>query len=81
MDNIAANEQTEDNHLGPESDPEFERLLDAEEQKLDQESSVVTEAVESDDGSGEAVFEEGLVFEKEDKAPKVVSPYDRPGKW
>tara|TARA_Y100000817_G_scaffold281611_1_gene246349 strand:- start:189 stop:959 length:771 start_codon:yes stop_codon:yes gene_type:complete len=81
MDNIAANEQTEDNHLGPESDPEFERLLDAEEQKLDQESSVVTEVVESDGGSGEAVSEEGLVFEKEDKAPKVVSPYDRPGKW
>ena len=81
MDNIATNEQTEDNHLGPESDPEFERLLDAEEQKLDQESSVVTEVVESDGGSGEAVSEEGLVFEKEEKAPKVVSPYDRPGKW
>ena len=81
MDNIATNEQTEDNQLGPESDPEFERLLDTEEQKLDQESSVVTEVVESDGGSGEAISEEGLVFEKEDKTPKFVSPYDRPGKW
>ena len=50
-------------------------------EETEEESSVVTEAVESDGGSGDAGSEEGLIFEKEDKAPKIVSPYDRPGKW
>ena len=81
MDNIATNEEIEDNHLGSETDSKFEQLLDAEEQKLDQESPVVTDVVDSNGESGDAVSEEGLIFEKEDKAPKVVSPYDRPGKW
>ena len=25
--------------------------------------------------------EDDLIYEKEEKAPKLVSPYDRPGKW
>ena len=63
MDNIATNEEIEDNHLGSETDSKFEQLLDAEEQKLDQESPVVTDVVDSNGESGDAVSEEGLIFE------------------
>ena len=42
---------------------------------------------ESDSSSSEPnheealITEDDLVYEKEEKAPKLVSPYDRPGKW
>ena len=32
-------------------------------------------------GDNAVVTEDDLIYEKEEKAPKIVSPYDRPGKW
>ena len=55
----------------------------------DETSKVQSDSVqyESDSSSSEPnhdealITEDDLVYEKEEKTPKLVSPYDRPGKW
>ncbi|MEG3585979.1 MAG: transcription termination/antitermination protein NusG [Actinomycetota bacterium] len=76
MDNTATNQEIEDISLAPETESQVE-TENADSQK----SQDVPETADSGSGNNEPVAEEGLVFEKEEKTPKVVSPYDRPGKW
>ena len=66
----------------------MENTVSSEELK-DETSKVQGDSVqyESDSSSSEPnheealITEDDLVYEKEDKTPKLVSPYDRPGKW
>ena len=66
----------------------MENIASSEELK-DETSKVQSESVqyESDFSSSEPnhdealITEDDLVYEKEEKIPKLVSPYDRPGKW
>ena len=66
----------------------MENTVSSEELK-DETSKVQGDSVqyESDSSSSEPnheealITEDDLVYEKDEKAPKVVSPYDRPGKW
>jgi len=76
MDNTATNQEIENISLAPETESQVE-TENADLQK----SQDVPETADSSSGDNEPVTEEGLVFEKEEKTPKVVSPYDRPGKW
>ena len=64
----------------------MENLASSEELKDDtsqvQGDSGHSESSNSNLNSDEAVItEDDLVYEKDEKAPKLVSPYDRPGKW
>ncbi len=66
----------------------MENIASSEELK-DETSKVQSDSVqyESDSSSSEPnhdealITEDDLVYEKEEKTPKLVSPYDRPGKW
>tara|TARA_A100001035_G_scaffold116088_1_gene91066 strand:- start:2075 stop:2800 length:726 start_codon:yes stop_codon:yes gene_type:complete len=66
----------------------MENIASSEELK-DETSKVQSDSVqyESDSSSSELnhdealITEDDLVYEKEEKTPKLVSPYDRPGKW
>ena len=66
----------------------METIASSEELK-DETSKVQSDSVqhESDSSSSELnhdealITEDDLVYEKEEKTPKLVSPYDRPGKW
>ena len=66
----------------------MENIASSEELK-DETSKVQSESVqyESDSSSSEPnhdealITEDDLVYEKEEKTPKLISPYDRPGKW
>ena len=66
----------------------MENIASSEELK-DETSKVQSDSIqhESDSSSSEPnheealITEDDLVYEKEDKTPKLVSPYDRPGKW
>jgi len=66
----------------------MENIASSEELK-DETSKVQSDSVqyESDSFSSEPnhdealITEDDLVYEKEEKTPKLVSPYDRPGKW
>ena len=66
----------------------MENIASSEELK-DETSKVQSDSVqyESDSSSGDlnkdnaVITEDDLVYEKEEKTPKLVSPYDRPGKW
>ena len=66
----------------------MENIASSEELK-DETSKVQSDSVqyESDSSSSEPNYDEALiteddlVYEKEEKTPKLVSPYDRPGKW
>ena len=66
----------------------MENIASSEELK-DETSKVQSESVqyESDFSSSEPnhdealITEDDLVYEKEEKTPKLISPYDRPGKW
>ena len=66
----------------------MENIASSEELK-DETSKVQSGSVqyESDSSSSEPnhdealITEDDLVYEKEEKIPKLVSPYDRPGKW
>ena len=66
----------------------MENIASSEELK-DETSKVQGDSVqyESDSSSSESnhdealITEDDLVYEKEEKTPKLVSPYDRPGKW
>ena len=66
----------------------MENIASSEELK-DETSKVQSDSVqyESDSSSSEPnhdealITEDDLVYEKEEKIPKLVSPYDRPGKW
>ena len=66
----------------------MENIASSEELK-DETSKVRSDSVqyESDSSSSEPnhdealITEDDLVYEKEEKTPKLVSPYDRPGKW
>ena len=66
----------------------MENIASSEELK-DETSKVQSDSVqyESDSSSSEPnhdealITEDDLVYEKEEETPKLVSPYDRPGKW
>jgi transcriptional antiterminator NusG len=66
----------------------MENIASSEELK-DETSKVQSDSVqyESDSSRSEPnhdealITEDDLVYEKEEKTPKLVSPYDRPGKW
>ena len=66
----------------------MENIASSEELK-DETSKVQSDSIqhESDSSSSEPnhdealITEDDLVYEKEEKTPKLVSPYDRPGKW
>ena len=66
----------------------MENIASSEELK-DETSEVQSDSVqyESDSISSEPnhdealITEDDLIYEKEEKTPKLVSPYDRPGKW
>ena len=66
----------------------MENTVSSEELK-DETAKVQGDSVqyESDSSSSEPnheealITEDDLVYEKEEKTPKLVSPYDRPGKW
>ncbi len=66
----------------------MENIASSEELK-DETSKVQSDSVqyESDSSSSEPnhdealITEDDLVYEKEEKTPKLISPYDRPGKW
>ncbi len=66
----------------------MENIASSEELK-DETSKVQSDSVqyESDFSTSEPnhdealITEDDLVYEKEEKTPKLVSPYDRPGKW
>ena len=64
----------------------MENIASSEELKDDtsqvQGDSGQSESSNSNLNSDDAVItEDDLVYEKDEKAPKLVSPYDRPGKW
>ena len=64
----------------------MENIASSEELKDDtsqvQGDSGQSESLNSNLNSDDAVItEDDLVYEKDEKVPKLVSPYDRPGKW
>ena len=66
MENIASSEELKDETSQVQGDSE----------QYEPQSS------NSDPNNEDAVIsEDDLIYEKEEKAPKLVSPYDRPGKW
>ena len=65
-----------------EPDSEFEKLIKQEESSDSDSSGPMPQLSENNTVSEDAVItEDDLVYEKEEKTPKLVSPYDRPGKW
>ena len=75
MENIASSEEME-------PDSEFEKLIKQEESSDSDSSGPMPQLSENNIVSEDAVIiEDDLVYEKEEKTPKLVSPYDRPGKW
>ena len=66
----------------------MENIASSEELK-DETSKVQSDSVQYESGSSSSepnhdealITEDDLVYEKEEKTPKLVSPYDRPGKW
>ena len=75
MENIASSEEME-------PDSEFEKLIKQEESSDSDSSGPMPQLSENNTVSEDAVItEDDLVYEKEEKTPKLVSPYDRPGKW
>lgn len=66
MENITASEELED-------------VASQDEVGIGQEESQRSDANTGDDNS--VVTEDDLIYEKEEKIPKLISPYDRPGKW
>ncbi|MBC83963.1 MAG: transcription termination/antitermination protein NusG [Acidimicrobiaceae bacterium] len=70
MENIATNEDAEINSLNPETGNQSDT------QTLESQDSGQIE-----NGSETLVTEDELIYEKDEKTPKIVSPYDRPGKW
>ncbi len=70
MENIATNEDAEINSLNPETGNQSDT------QTLGSQDSGQIE-----NGSETLVTEDELIYEKDEKTPKIVSPYDRPGKW
>ncbi len=75
MKNIASSEEME-------PDSEFEKLIKQEESSDSDSSGPMPQLSENNTVSEDTVItEDDLVYEKEEKTPKLVSPYDRPGKW
>ena len=70
MENIATNEDAEINSLNSETGNQSDT------QTLESQDSGQIE-----NGSETLVTEDELIYEKDEKTPKIVSPYDRPGKW
>jgi len=66
MENIASSEELKD-----ETDQ-------VQGESVQPESESLNSNLNNDDA---VITEDDLVYEKEEKTPKVVSPYDRPGKW
>ena len=66
MENIASSEELKD---------ETDQVQGA---SVQPESESLNSNLNNDDA---VITEDDLVYEKEEKTPKVVSPYDRPGKW
>ncbi len=59
-----------------------EELKDEASQVQGDSDQYETESLSSNLNNDDAVItEDDLVYEKEEKAPRLVSPYDRPGKW
>ena len=66
MENIASSEELKDETDQVQGD------------SVQPESESLNSNLNNDDA---VITEDDLVYEKEEKTPKVVSPYDRPGKW
>ena len=66
MENIASSEELNDETDQVQGD------------SVQPESESLNSNLNNDDA---VITEDDLVYEKEEKTPKVVSPYDRPGKW
>ena len=66
MENIASSEELKDETSKVQSDS-VQYELDSSSSELNHDEALITE--------------DELVYEKEEKTPKLVSPYDRPGKW
>mgnify|MGYP001267909882 FL=1 len=59
-----------------------EELKDEASQVQGDSGQYETESLSSNLNNDDAVItEDDLVYEKDEKAPRLVSPYDRPGKW
>tara|TARA_Y100001970_G_scaffold287572_1_gene412580 strand:+ start:1133 stop:1858 length:726 start_codon:yes stop_codon:yes gene_type:complete len=59
-----------------------EELKDEASQVQGDSDQYETESLSSNLNNDDAVItEDDLVYEKDEKAPRLVSPYDRPGKW
>ena len=66
MENIASSEELKDETSEVQSDS----------------AQYESDSISSEPNHDEALItEDDLIYEKEDKTPKLVSPYDRPGKW
>ncbi|MEE2682678.1 MAG: transcription termination/antitermination protein NusG [Actinomycetota bacterium] len=79
MENIATNEEIEESSMEQEEDSESSQFLDEQNQELPHNSQEFSN--EERNSSEEIITEDELVYHKEETTPKVVSPYDRPGKW
>jgi transcriptional antiterminator NusG len=66
MENIASSEELKDETLKVQSDS-VQYESDSSSSEPNHDEALITE--------------DDLVYEKEEKTPKLVSPYDRPGKW
>ena len=66
MENIASSEELKDGTSKVQSDS-VQYESDSSSSELNHDEALITE--------------DDLVYEKEEKTPKLVSPYDRPGKW
>ena len=66
MENIASSEELKDETDQVQGD------------SVQPESESLNSNLNNDDA---VITEDDLVYEKEEKTPKIVSPYDRPGKW
>ncbi len=66
MENIASSEELNDETDQVQGD------------SVQPESESLNSNLNNDDA---VITEDDLVYEKEEKTPKVISPYDRPGKW
>ena len=66
MENIASSEELKDETDQVQGD------------SVQPESESLNSNLNNDDA---VITEDDLVYEKEEKTPKVISPYDRPGKW
>ena len=66
MENIASSEELKDETSEVQSDS----------------AQYESDSISSEPNHDEALItEDDLIYEKEEKTPKLVSPYDRPGKW